>query len=44
MLNAHLENLRAALIAFEHCLDLSDNPADRARVTRHIADLRARLN
>jgi regulator of sirC expression with transglutaminase-like and TPR domain len=44
VLNAHLENLRAALIAFEHCLDLSDNPADRARVTRHIADLRARLN
>jgi regulator of sirC expression with transglutaminase-like and TPR domain len=44
LLNAHLGNLRAALIAFEHCRDLSANPADLARVAQLIAELRGRLN
>jgi regulator of sirC expression with transglutaminase-like and TPR domain len=44
LLNAHIGNLRAALLAFKHCRDLSENPADRARVERLIAELRGRLN
>ncbi len=44
LLNAHIGNLHAALLAFEHCRDLSENPADRGRVERLIAELRNRLN
>lgn len=44
LLNSHLGNLRAALIAFGHCRDLADNPVDRARVDRLIAEINGRLN
>lgn len=43
-LNAHLGNLRAALIAFDHCLDLTPDPRARARITASIAEIRSRLN
>lgn len=44
VLNAHLGNLRAALVAFDHCQDLTDNPAERAQIAGLISDIRARLN
>lgn len=44
LLNTHMGNLRAALVAFGHCHDLATNPADRARVDRLIAEIRGRLN
>lgn len=44
VLNTHLENLRAALIAFDHCHDLTPDPGDRARISSLIADIRGRLN
>lgn len=44
LLNSHIGNLRAALIAFGHCRDLVDNPMDRARVDQLINDIRSRLN
>ncbi|MEP4378041.1 MAG: transglutaminase-like domain-containing protein [Alphaproteobacteria bacterium] len=44
LLNTHVGNLRAALIAFGHCRDLTANPADRARVDQLISDIRGRLN
>jgi regulator of sirC expression with transglutaminase-like and TPR domain len=44
VLNTHLENLRAALIAFDHCHDLTPDPGDRARIGSLIADIRGRLN
>ncbi|MBO6784681.1 MAG: transglutaminase family protein [Alphaproteobacteria bacterium] len=44
VLNAHLGNLRAALMSFEHCHDLTDSPADRARVAGLIRDIRGRMN
>lgn len=44
VLNAHLENFRAAIIAFDHCRDLTSNPGERARVAGLISKLRARLN
>jgi len=43
-LNAHIGNLRAALIAFGHCRDLTANPVDRARVDQLINEIRGRLN
>jgi len=44
ILNAHLGNLRAALIALGHCHDLTIDPGDRARITGLITDIRGRLN
>lgn len=44
VLNARLGNLRAALIAFDHCQDLTVNPADRAQIAGLISDIRSRLN
>lgn len=44
LLNAHLGNLRAALIAFDHCQDLTANPAERAQIANLINDIRSRLN
>lgn len=44
VLNAHLGNLRAALIAFDHCQDLTTNPAERVQIANLINDIRARLN
>lgn len=44
VLNAHLENLQAAIIALDHCRDLTTNTADRARVARQISDICRRLN
>ncbi len=44
VLNAHLGNLRAALLAFEHCHDLSEHPGEKARVAGLMNDIRTRLN
>jgi regulator of sirC expression with transglutaminase-like and TPR domain len=44
VLNAHLGNLRAALIAFDHCLDLTPDPRARAQITASITEIRSRLN
>lgn len=44
LLNSHIGNLRAALIAFAHCRDLATNPTDRARVDQLINDIHGRLN
>ncbi len=44
LLNSHIGNLRAALIAFGHCRDLATNPVDRARVDRLMNEIRGRLN
>jgi regulator of sirC expression with transglutaminase-like and TPR domain len=43
-LNAHLGNLRAALIALDHCQDLTIDPVKRAQITGLIRDIRGRLN
>ena len=44
LLNSHIGNLRAALIAFGHCRDLMDSSIDRARVDQLIKEINARLN
>ncbi|MDA0786068.1 MAG: transglutaminase-like domain-containing protein [Proteobacteria bacterium] len=44
LLNAHIGNLRAALVAFAHCRDLTANPVDRARIEKLISEINARLN
>lgn len=44
VLNAHQGNLRAALVAFDHCHDLSPDPGERARISSLIAEIRGRLN
>ena len=44
LLNTHIGNLRAALIAFGHCRDLTTNPVDRARIDKLISEIRGRLN
>jgi regulator of sirC expression with transglutaminase-like and TPR domain len=44
LLNAHLGNLRAALVALGQCRDLSGSPVDRARVDQLIAEISSRLN
>ena len=44
LLNSHIGNLRAALVAFGHCRDLVANPADQARVDKLINEIRSRLN
>jgi len=44
LLNAHQGNLRAALIAFDHCYDLTTNPAERAQIADLISEIRGRLN
>ncbi len=44
LLHSHLGNLRAALVAFEHCHDLAPSPQEKHRVARLIGELRARLN
>ena len=44
VLGAHLGNLRAALIAFDHCHELTRDPAERTRVARLISEVRGRLN
>lgn len=43
-LNAHLGNLRAALIALDHARDLTRDPGEQARIGARIAELRGRLN
>ncbi len=44
VLNSHLGNLRAALVALEHCHDLAAAPQDKHRVASLIGELRSRLN
>lgn len=44
LLHAHLGNLRAALMALEHVMDLSRDPAERHETGRILRDLRAKLN
>ena len=44
LINSHIGNLRAALIAFGHCRDLATDPADRARVDQLIKEISSRLN
>ncbi len=44
LLHSHLGNLRAALVALEHCRDLAPTPQDKHRVGLLIGELRNRLN
>ncbi len=44
VLNSHLGNLSAALVALEHCHDLAAAPQDKHRVALLIGELRSRLN
>lgn len=44
VLNSHLGNLRAAVLALEHCRDLTPTPQDKHRVGLLIGELRNRLN
>jgi regulator of sirC expression with transglutaminase-like and TPR domain len=44
VLNSHLGNLRAALVALEHCHDLAAAPQDKHRVALLMGELRSRLN
>ena len=44
LLHAHLGNLRAALMALEHVMELSHDPGERHETARLLQDLKARLN
>ncbi len=44
VLNSHLGNLRAALVALEQCRELATSPQDKHRVAQLIGELRNRLN
>lgn len=44
LLNSHVGNLRAALIAFGHGRDLTANPVDRVRIDQLMNEIRGRLN
>ncbi|HCP00972.1 MAG TPA: hypothetical protein DIT35_05720 [Rhodospirillaceae bacterium] len=44
LLNRHIGNLRAALVAFGHCRDLADNRVEWERFDQLIAEICGRLN
>jgi regulator of sirC expression with transglutaminase-like and TPR domain len=44
LLNSHIGNLRAALVAYGHCRDLATDPAGRDRIDQLIKEISGRLN
>lgn len=44
LLHTHLGNLRAALMALEHVMELSRDPGERQETARLLQDLKTRLN